>query len=214
MTAPIRVVLADDHPLVRAGIRSALARYDQIDLIGESADGPSTIRLCIEQQPEIVLLDLNMPESPPAVTVARLRAECPNTQIIILSAYDDDAFVRGLTAAGIAGYILKDEALEVVGRALESVARGDTWFSRNIVVKLAAPVVATPRGGNSPRLTNRERQLLVLLLEGHDARQIATTLSLSEQTVRNYLSRLYDKLNVNSRAEAICWARDNNFVAA
>lgn len=214
MSAPIRVILADDHPLVRAGIRSALTLHEQITLVGESADGPTTLRLCAEQQPEIVLLDLNMPESPPATTVARLRAECPDTQIIILSAYDDDAFVRGLTTAGIAGYILKDEALEVVGRAIENVARGDTWFSRNIVVKLAAPMTATPRGNNSPRLTNRERQILVLLLEAHDARQIATSLSLSEQTVRNYLSRLYDKLNVNSRAEAICWARDNKFVAA
>lgn len=213
ITAVIRVLLADDHPLVRAGIRSALASSDDIQLIGEAIDGPSTLKLCAAEQPDVILLDLNMPNSAPFATVTRLRTECPRTQIIILTAYDDDAYVRGLTAAGISGYILKEEALEVVSSAIQSVMRGGTWFSRGVAMKLAD---STSGQANtiSVRLTNRERQLLGLLLTGQDARHLAATLCLSEQTIRNYLSRLYDKLDVNSRAEAICWARDNNFIAA
>jgi DNA-binding NarL/FixJ family response regulator len=210
MTATTRVLLADDHPLVRAGIRSALASNDDIFLIGEAVDGPSTLAFCATEQPDVVLLDLNMPNSAPFATVTRLRAECPQTQIIVLTAYDDDAYVRGLTAAGISGYILKEEALEVVSSAIQSVVRGGTWFSRGVALKLAD----RQADSISVRLTNRERQLLSLLVTGQDARQLAATLCLSEQTIRNYLSRLYDKLDVNSRAEAICWARDNNFSAA
>jgi DNA-binding NarL/FixJ family response regulator len=213
MTEPIRVVLADDHPLVRAGIRSALASTAEITLVGEAADGPTTMQLCRDLQPDVVLLDLNMPDSSPFVTVSRLRADCPGTQIVILTAYDDDAYVRGLTAAGISGYVLKDEALEVVVSAITSVMRGGTWFSRGILVKLTHASSGPARAAGT-RLTNREHQLLNLLLQGMDGRQIATALNLSEQTVRNYLSRLYDKLEVNSRAEAICWARDNNFAVA
>jgi DNA-binding NarL/FixJ family response regulator len=211
MPEPSRVVLADDHPLVRAGIRSALAITDEITLVGEAVDGPTTLQLCRELQPDVVLLDLNMPDSSPFVTVGRLRADCPETQIVILTAYDDDAYVRGLTAAGISGYVLKDEALEVMVSAITSVMRGGTWFSRGVLIKLTH---AAPAHTTRARLTNREHQLLNLLLQGMDGRQIATALNLSEQTVRNYLSRLYDKLEVNSRAEAICWARDNNFAVA
>jgi DNA-binding NarL/FixJ family response regulator len=213
MSSQVRVILADDHPLVRAGIRSALADNNDVTLIGEAADGPTTIRLCASEQPDVILLDLNMPDSAPFATVTKLRTDCPQSQIIVLTAYDDDAYVRGLTAAGISGYILKEEALEVVGSAIQSVMRGGTWFSRGVAMKLADNSRST-LGAIAIKLTNRERQLLGLLLSGQDARQIASTLCLSEQTIRNYLSRLYDKLDVNSRAEAIVWARDNNFVAA
>jgi DNA-binding NarL/FixJ family response regulator len=213
MSSQVRVILADDHPLVRAGIRSALADGTDVTLIGEAADGPTTIRLCASEQPDVILLDLNMPDSAPFATVTKLRTDCPQAQIIVLTAYDDDAYVRGLTAAGISGYILKEEALEVVGSAIQSVMRGGTWFSRGVAMKLADNT-RSALGSIAIKLTNRERQLLGLLLSGKDARQIAATLCLSEQTIRNYLSRLYDKLDVNSRAEAIVWARDNNFVAA
>lgn len=211
MSTTIRVVLADDHPLVRAGIRSALT--DEIVLVGEAADGPTTLSLCQREQPDIILLDLNMPDSSPFVTVRELRATCPASQIIILTAYDDDAYVRGLTAAGIAGYVLKDEALEVVASAITTVHSGGSWFSRGVVAKLVHQF-GTAAQTTAVRLTNRERQLLGLLLQGQDGRQIASQLNLGEQTIRNYLSRLYDKIEVKSRAEAICWARDNHFAAA
>jgi DNA-binding NarL/FixJ family response regulator len=206
MPDTIRVVLADDHPLIRAGLRARLQEEPGISIVGEVADGDGVIVVCQERKPEVLVLDLNMP-GPPATTIAATLGErLPDVKVLILTAYDDDAYVRGLLAAGISGYVLKDEAPDALVDAVRSVANGGSWFSRSLVKKLVRPAETKPYRA---RLTPRELELLALLSEGLDNIRIADRLNLGEQTVRNYLSRLYSKLGVRTRAEAIVWARDN-----
>jgi DNA-binding NarL/FixJ family response regulator len=205
--SPIRVLLADDHPLVRAGLRATVATAPDIALIGEATTGDEARRLCRALAPDVLLLDLHMPGPPPVGTVAFLREYCPATRVLVLTAHDDDAYVQGLLSAGVAGYILKDEVPEALLQAICGVAEGGTWFSQAIAAKLARAVTHGPT--NHPAFTEREQELLQALEQGRDNAQIAASLYLSEQTVRNYLSRLYAKLGVRSRADAIIWLRDH-----
>ena len=210
MEAKIRVLLADDHPLVRAGIRATLMAQDDLELVGEAADGDQVQQLCQTQSPDVLLLDLHMPGPSALQTVAFLRERLPAIRVIMLTAYDDDAYVRSLVAAGAVGYILKDEAPEVVVRAIRTVMHGDTWFSRAIIEKLNQPSAQILQVGDA-ELTEREREILAMIGQGCDNAQIAETLSLAEQTVRNSISRLYAKLGLTSRAQAIIWTRERGF---
>ena len=206
-SAAIRVLLADDHPLVRAGLRATVATAPDILLIGEATTGDEARQRCRELAPDIILLDLHMPGPPPVATVAYLREHCPATRVLVLTAHDDDAYVHGLLAAGVAGYVLKDEVPETLLLAIRGVARGGTWFSRAIAAKLARAVA--PGASDLPHFTEREEELRRALEQGWDNARIAAALYLSEQTVRNYLSRLYAKLGVRTRADAIIWLRDH-----
>jgi DNA-binding NarL/FixJ family response regulator len=212
MTEAIRVLLADDHPLVRAGIRTTLTAEEDVALVGEATDGFEAQRLCPELQPDVLLLDLKMPGPSPFETVAYLREHCPDVKILILSAYDDDAYVHGLMRAGVAGYVLKDEATEVVVSAVRTVVRGRTWFSRPVAEKLARLETSETAQVEVSDLTDREREILRLIAEGKDNAGIAAELNLAEQTVRNYVSRIYTKLGVDTRVQAVVWAREQGLV--
>lgn len=206
MTNKIRVLLADDHPLVRTGLRTTLSSEIDIDLVAEATDGNETQSLCRKLQPDVLLLDLNMPGSSPYETIVYLREHCPTTKVLILTAYDDDAYVRGLAAAGVMGYVLKDEAPETIIQAIRAVMQDRMWFSQPIVEKLAHQEMEdTP-------LTEREQQILCLIAQGLDNVQIAAELGLAKQTVRNYVSQIYTSLGVASRGEAIIWARERDLV--
>jgi DNA-binding NarL/FixJ family response regulator len=153
------------------------------------------------------VLDLNMPGSPATATVAFVREHCPPVRVVVLTGYED-AYVRDLIAAGIGGYVLKDEAPEALVQAVRSVVSGGTWFSQPVVAQLVgATSGAAPTG---PPLTEREGQLLRLIARGWDNARIAEEVHLEQNTVRNYVSRLYAKLGVQTRAEAIVWARDHD----
>jgi DNA-binding NarL/FixJ family response regulator len=207
--SPIRVLLADDHPLVRAGIRATLCNEPDLIFVGEAADGYEARRLAVELRPDVLLLDLSMPGPPAVETVTYLRQHCPDVKVLILTAYDDDAYVRGLINAGVAGYILKDEVPEAVVRALHSVMQGDTWFSRPLMQRLTQNPLPDPDAsgeGEEAQLTGREVQILQLLVAGQTDREIGQALSLGERTVRYCLRNIYDKLRVSNRIEAACRA--------
>ncbi len=212
MEKKIRVLLADDHPVVRAGIRAFVAAETDMEVVGEATNGDQAREICLRLQPDVLLLDMNMPGPPPAETVSYLQEHCPSTKVLVLTAYDNDFYVRGVIGAGAAGYVLKDEAPEAVVRAIRAVMKGDTWYSQPIVKKLAQWRASESAVTEERALTSREFDILKLIARGCNNGQIAETLGIAEQTTRNYISKIYEKLNVNSRAEAIVWARERGLV--
>ena len=209
MAETIRVLLADDHPLVRSGIRATLANEPGVEFVGEATDGNEAQQMCLELRPDLMLLDLSMPGPSPLETIAYVREQREGTKILILTAYDDDAYIRGLMGAGIDGYLLKDEATEALMNAVQAIHSGGTWFSRSVAQKMFEW-----RSGEKSAafdLTRREEEMLAGIAQGWDNKRIAEEYTLAEQTVRNYISRIYDKLNLHSRAEVVVWARQQGF---
>ena len=207
MSESIRVLIADDHPLVRSGLCTALQTEPDIVVAGEASDGDEAQRQCAALQPDVLVLDLNMDGPPATATLAAVRERCPRTRVLILTAYDDDVYVRGVVLAGAMGYVLKDEAPEALVQAVQTMAQGGTWFSRSLVENL---VLQAEQGESAaPPLTERESQIIQLIAQGWDNARIAGELCLSEQTIRNYVSRLYGKIGVQTRAEAVVWGRDH-----
>lgn len=196
----IRVLLADDHPLIREGIGNTLHRDGRLSLVGVATDGEETRHLVAELQPDVLLLDLNMPGAPPLETVAFVAESCPQTQVLVLSAFNDFVSVRALVRAGVRGYVLKDEAVRTVVRAILTVADGGTWFSGEVAQQLAA------RDQSGPDFTDRETEVLRYLARGWSNKRIAEKLEVTERTVRFHLKNIYRKLDVGSRGEAIVWA--------
>lgn len=213
MTGTIRVLIADDHPLLRAGLRDALSHAPDLALAGEAADGNETQRLCRALRPDVLLLDLRMPGPPPAATVAAVRACCPATQVLVLTAYRDPPYVREMTAAGVAGYLLKDEQPEAIVEAIRRAAAGGVWFSQAIVRQLARPHAGAD-AVEGVALSSREQDVLRLVAGGKSNKAIAEELYIAEKTVRNHLTAIYDKLGVHDRAEAVVWAWRHGLVAA
>lgn len=201
MVDGIRVVLADDHPLIRAGVGATLDGEDDIIMVGEATCAEEARRLCLDERPDVLLLDINMPGPPAWETVAYLGEHCPETKVLVLTAYDDDAYVRGLVAAGVAGYVLKDEVPEAIVRAVHVVVQGDKWYSDVVVRRLALQQSGSTEQ-ERPTLSARETQIAGLLVAGLTDRQIGQELHLAERTVRASLRSIYDKLAVNTRVEA------------
>lgn len=208
MTKSIRVLLADDHPLIRTGIRAILNAASDVALVAEATNSHEAQHMSVILQPDVLLLDLRMPGPPPTEVIPSVRQLCPGTAIVILTGYDDEVYVRRMLNLGIAGYVPKEEATETIVSAIRTVVRGDAWLSEQVQVLEQVPLCKPIQAASSQSLTARERQILDLLMRGWDNARIARALNLAEQTVRNHLSRIYVKLDVRSRAEAIVWARE------
>lgn len=206
MAKTIRVLLADDHPLVRAGIRSTLLAEEDIVLVGEAIDGEEAERLSHELLPDVLLLDLNMPGPTATEIVSHLYVQCPTVKVLVLTAYDDDAYVQALLAAGVAGYILKDEAPEAMVRAIRTVVQGGAWFSRPVADKLVDWKTSQAPQVTAPILTDRELGVLRLVVEGQTNQEIGLALGISEKTVEKHLREVFTKLGVASRVEAAVYA--------
>lgn len=203
----IRVLLADDHPTFRAGVKFILAGTNELLVVGEAQTNDETLRFCQQLEPDVLVLDLKMPGPTAVETINAIQKHCPETKILILSGYGDKQQVQEVTALGIVGYVLKGEEIETLVEAIRMVAGGGTWFSQAIMEKLIPPRGEDLMGLSA--LTERERQVLDLLAQGQDNARIAAELHLAKQTVGNYLSRIYEKLGVRSRGEAILWAREH-----
>lgn len=206
MDNPIRVLLADDHPLVRAGIRTVLAADPRVVLVGEASGGDDVPHLGRVLRPDVVLLDLNMPGPSPIQTVEALRVCCPAIKVIVLTAHDDDAYIQSMLNVGVAGYVLKDEAAEAVVQAILAVMQGGAWYSRPVLDKL---LHHAPHGStlvNTDSLTEREREVLRLLAQGLSNQEISNTLQIHVKTVEKHIANIFSKLGVASRVEAAAWA--------
>ncbi|MBU0704284.1 MAG: response regulator [Chloroflexi bacterium] len=196
-----RVLLADDHAVVRAGIRHALEELPDLEIAGEVGDGPTLFSALEQMRPECLLIDITMPDFEPMTAIRQIRERYRDMKILVVSAYDDDVYVQGLLGAGVDGYHLKDQPLSDLQLAVQRVLAGDRWISGPLVDKLVS-YASTPPPSTLPSLTTRQRDLLHLLQQGLDNQTIAQRLGLSVKTIENHLTRLYRLLNVQSRLEA------------
>jgi DNA-binding NarL/FixJ family response regulator len=206
-----RVLLADDHAVVRAGIRNALEELPDLEIVGEVGDGPALFAALAQAQPDCLLIDVTMPDFEPVAAIRQVRARYPDMRILVVSAYDDDVYVQGLLGAGVDGYHLKDQPLSDLRLAVQRVLSGERWISSPLLDKL---VSYTNAPASSPSLTTRQRDLLRLLQQGLDNQNIAQRLGLSVKTVENHLTRLYRQLNVQSRLEAVNYVSQHPEVLA
>ncbi len=196
---PYRLLVADDHAVVRAGILNAIKDLPNVQVEGEVGNGHELFVLLEQLQPDCLLIDVTMPDFEPISAIAQIRASYPNMKILVVSAYDDDVYVQGLLGIGVNGYHLKDQPLSDLRLAVTRVLEGERWISSRILDKLIHL-----REVQSPfsRLTERQIDLLRLLHRGYDNRTIALELRLSIKTVENHLTRLYRMIDVRSRLEA------------
>jgi DNA-binding NarL/FixJ family response regulator len=202
----IHVIIADDHSLIRYGIRLAFAEDPNLSLIGEAATGTEALQLCQKLLPDILLLDINMPGPSPVELVKTLKASCPKTKIIILTAFDNEIYVRNLYQLGIKGYILKDEATDVLSEAIRSVMAGRPWFSESISQKISTTTLV------EDMLSDRELEVLELVGAGKTNEQIGENLCLSERTIRYHIENIMHKLHVSNRVEAFALASERGWI--
>jgi DNA-binding NarL/FixJ family response regulator len=201
---PARLLLADDHAVVRAGIANALAELPGVTIVGEVGDGPAVLRALAAERPDCLLIDVTMPEFEPISDIGHIRALYPALKILVVSAYDDDVYVQGLLGAGVNGYHLKDQPLSDLRLAVQRVLAGERWLCSPLVEKLLRL-----REGAGAALTDRQRELLGYLQDGLDNLAIARRSGLSVKTVENHLTRLYRHLGVQSRLEAVSYIRQH-----
>ncbi len=206
---PVRVLIADDHPLFRQGIGALLRDAPETDLVGEAADGEEAIALTRELRPDVVVMDISMPGLD-GVTAARRLAEAhPQVAVLMVTMMDDDGSVSDALRAGAAGYILKGAQPAEILRAVLAVADGQAIFGAGIGARLEQILgAATSTAAAFPDLTPREGEILVRLANGDENHAIALRLGLSEKTVRNNVSNIFTKLRVTNRAAAVARARD------
>lgn len=203
----IRVLLADDHPVVRGGLVALLDTLDAIEVVGQAGDGAAALREVALTRPDVVVMDLRMPLVDGVEATRRILAGFPGTAILVLTMFDEDALIADALAAGARGYLLKGAGQEEIERAIRSVAAGDAIFSREIADRVLHRATA-PAQRALPQLTDRERQITDLLAAGLPNAVIAERLGIAPKTVGNHISAIFLKLGVATRAEAIVLARE------
>lgn len=200
----ITLLLADDHPVTRAGIRTILSQAADIQVVGEAQDGIEAMNLVAQLRPQILLLDLIMPGPRPAELEKWVRANYPETITLILTAHGRDAYLAKMMEAGVAGYITKDKSSERLIDAIRRAARGEIVFTEEQNRRMLG--WHENAGNKWDSLTAREREVLPLLLQGLDNAGIAEALGIQPKTVAQHMTKILKKIGVNSRQEAIVWA--------
>ena len=196
----IRIILADDHAVVRAGIRKIVDQIPQLEVVAEVGTGPLVFSSLEKEQVDLLLIDVTMPEFDPIQAIKQIKILYPSLKILVISAYDDEFYVKGLLNAGVDGYHMKDQSLNDMKLAITQVLKGEKWISSTLINKLSQNY---PDKKHLPKLTQRHHDLLLSLRQGLDNKSIAKRYFLSIKTVENNLSSLYRKLNVQSRLEAV-----------
>ena len=214
MREPIRILVADDHELFRDGVRALLGSVEGLQIVAEAATGEEAVRIGAELRPDVVLMDIQMPDMDGIEATRRLAEASPDTGVIVVTMFEDDELVFAALRAGARGYILKGAGQAQLLRAIEAVAHGEALYNPRIAERLMQFFQA-PRGDVPlhafPDLTDREREVLDLIARGHDNAAIARRLGIVDKTVRNHVSNIFSKLHVADRTNAALKARDAGF---
>jgi DNA-binding NarL/FixJ family response regulator len=211
----IRIVIADDHHLVRQGLRGLLERAGDVEVVGEAADGQEALELVQRLLPDVLVIDIAMPHLNGIEAVLRLRGLGLKTRTLVLSMYDDEILVRQALRNGARGYLLKRAVSEELLLAVRAVSRGDTFLSPEVAGPVLTPLVTDQATDEGPlgHLTSREREVLQLIAEGHTNREIAAHLDLSEKTVEKHRGHLMFKLHVHETAGLVRLAIKHGLVS-
>jgi DNA-binding NarL/FixJ family response regulator len=212
---PIRVILADDHAIVRRGIREFLEAEGDIAVVAEAADGEQAVAVVAEHQPDVAVLDVHMPGVSGIDATRRIKAGHPQVRVLILTAYDDDPYVFALLQAGASGYILKTADSSDLVQAVRSVHQGDSALDPAVLKKVVDQLAAgRPLGaqGTVESLTGREIEVLRLAAKGQTNKAIGQALGISDRTVQGHLANIYGKLGVGSRTEAVTEALKKGWI--
>lgn len=215
MVQPIRVLIADDHALLRAGVRSLLSGISDIEIIGEASDGREALELVASLHPHVMLMDIAMPNMNGLMAAERIRSEFPNVRVIILSMHATEDYVTQAIRAGAAGYLLKDAQTAELEFAVKAVARGETYLTPVVskqVMTSYLQMAGTSENGSGP-LTPRQREILQLIAEGNTTKQIAATLKISVKTVETHRTQLMERLDIHDIPGLVRYAMRTGLVS-
>jgi NarL family two-component system response regulator LiaR len=206
----IQVMLVDDHNVVRSGLATFLKAHDDLELVGEARNGREAVDLCRQKKPDVILMDLMMPEMDGIAATQAIMADCPEMKIIAMTSFEDEKLVQGVLAAGAISYLLKNVTSDELVRAIRDAVSGRSTLSP----EAASALVHATRPTKQPSydLTEREMEVLNLVVQGHSNQQIANSLVISVATVKAHISSILSKLGVSSRSEASAYAIKNKLV--
>lgn len=206
----IRVLVADDHPIVRDGLRALFASVDDVDLVAEAATGQEAVRMAVVERPDVLIMDLRMPDLDGVAATALIARQAPGVAVLVLSMFDDDDSVFAAMRAGARGYLVKGASQTEILRSIATVAGGGAVFGGAVACRILTHFTEprTAPADAFPQLTARERDVLDLIAAGLSNTEISTRLALAPKTVGNHISAIFTKLQVSTRSQAIVQARD------
>jgi len=208
MSAPITVLIVDDHAVVRSGLRAYLETQPDLEVVAEAASGRAAVQLAAEHVPDVVLMDLVMPEMDGVEATRRIRDASPRTRVVVLTSFHDDVHIFPAIKAGALSYLLKDIGPEELGEAVRAAARGEAVLHPRVAARLADEMRGAWAAGINPytELSTREQEVLRLVAEGRSNAEIAAQLVLSEKTVKSHVSNILSKLHLADRTQAAVFA--------
>lgn len=205
----IRVAIADDHRVVRVGLEQLIATFDDVEAVGAASGGEEAVRLCLKQRPDVLLLDLSMPDLDGIEVTKRVLAGAPDTRIVVFTSFSDRERIVQVLDAGALGYLLKDAEPEEIHAAIRAASRDEAPLAPRAAAELLADRAARPPAVD---LTPREREVLALVIQGMANKQIARRLGISEKTVKGHLTNLFQRIGVADRTQAALWAERNKIL--
>jgi DNA-binding NarL/FixJ family response regulator len=206
----IRLIIADDHSVVRKGINDHLGAEPDMEVVGEAEDGREAVRLAIALLPDVMIMDVAMPHVNGVEATRQMRRVAPSVKVLVLSGYDDAPYVDGLLDAGASGYLMKTASLQAIAQAVRDTAAGRRVLDAAVSQHLIERIIARPAGGET--LSDREREVLQHAVRGLTNKQIGAILGISDRTVQNHLASIFEKLGAASRTEAVTIALQRGWI--